>query len=61
MPEQLANQRPARARGEFEFLQRPPSTNELVILTPVGGLSFTDETLGEFSPHSCTGHILKAY
>lgn len=61
MPEQLANQRPARARGEFEFLQRPPSTNELVILTPVGGLSFTDETLGEFSPHSCTGHILKTY
>lgn len=64
MPEQLANQRPGPGQGEFEFLQRPPppsSTNELVILTPAGGLSFTEETLGEYSPHSCTGHIFNSY
>lgn len=51
---QPANQRPGPGRGGIWIPATPPtpssSTNELVILAPLGALSFTHATLGERSP-----------
>lgn len=50
MPTQLANQEPGAGQGGIWIPAVPPLTNELVILAPMGALSFTRATLGEHSP-----------
>lgn len=63
MPMQPANQRPGprRGGGNLNSCGAPPSTNELVILAPLGALSFTHATLGEHSPHATHRIFIEVY